>query len=251
MNRLWKIFVATGGLLGVICLWVMFFYGTTKSVVITEEYDLLGQEDLKPLTNFILKEKNKYDFVVLVNSAHGGVNKGNVVNELQEKEITLEVGKKLQEMSREGDTGIFLIRQEDTDVSNESRAELIMQVQPDLFIDLHVNADPVNERTLGTSVVYNAQFYRPDLSNVQLADIIERSLVTEIQGKALGIFEDNSEKYPLIHMVNVPAASVEMGYLTNKQEAQLLGKENYQKKIAAGIFTGIQEAKKVMKEKKK
>lgn len=249
MNTLWKIFVAAGSLLCVICLWIMFLYGTTKSVVITEEYDLLGQKDLKPRTDYILEEKQKYDFVVLVNSAHGGANKGNVVNELEEKEITLEVGKKLQEMSQEGGIGIFLIRQEDTDVSNESRAELIVKVQPDMLIDLHVNADPVNERILGTSVVYNAEFYRPDLTNVQLADMIERNLVTEIQGKALGVLDNSSEKYPLLDMMNIPAVSVEMGYLTNKQEAQLLGKESYQEKIAVGIFKGIQSAKEVMEEK--
>lgn len=232
--------------MGIICFGVMFVYGTTKSIVITEEHDLLGQEDLKPLTDFILEEKKKYKFVVLVNPAHGGANKGNVVNELQEKEITLRVGKKLEEMSVEGEIGIFLIRQEDTDVSNESRAELIERVRPDIILDLHVNADAVNERTLGTSVLYNGSFYRPDLTNVRLADVIERNLVTQIEGKALGIFDDASGKYPLLSMVSVPAVSVEMGYLTNKQEAELLGKDSYQQKIASGLFKGIQEAKKEM-----
>ena len=42
-------------------------------------------------------------------------------------------------------------------------------------------------------------------------------------------------------MVEVPAVSVEMGYLTNKQEAGLLRKGNYQERIALGIFEGIQE----------
>ena len=70
---------------------------------------------------------------------------------------------------------------------------------------------------------------------------MERSLVTEIQGKALGIFGDSQNKYPLLSMVEVPAVSVEMGYLTNKQEASLLRKGNYQERIALGIFEGIQE----------
>lgn len=244
MERVWKISVAAGIVLGFICFGVMFAYGVTKSVVITEEHDLLGQEDLVPLTNYILQEKQKYDFIVLVNSAHGGANNGNVVNELREKEITLKVGIKLQEMSAEGEMGIFLIRQEDTDVSNESRAELIECVQPELVIDLHVNADAANERTLGTSVLYNDIFYRPGLTNARLADVIEKNLVTEIRGKALGIFGDTEKKYPLLSMVSVPIVSVEMGYLTNKQEAELLGKESYQSKIALGIFKGIQEVRK-------
>lgn len=221
-------------------------YSATKSVVITEQHELKGEGNLKPLIDKILMEKGKYDFVVLINAAHGGENQGNTVNELQEKEITLEVGRALEEMSKEGEVGFFMIRQEDTDISNESRANMIEKIQPHMVVDLHVNADAVNERTLGTSVVYNERFYRPGLTNAEIADVMERSLVKEIQGKALGIFGDNQNKYPLLSMIRVPAVSVEMGYLTNKQEADLLKKEKYQKKIALGIYKGIQEIREEM-----
>lgn len=247
MERLWKVTIATGMTLGIACFLVMMIYSLTKSVVITEEHDLEGEGDLKPLIESILDEKEQYDFIVLVNAAHGGDNKGNVVNELQEKKITLEVGKELEKMGEDSEIGIFLIRQEDIDISNESRAELIEAVEPDLVVDLHVNADAANERTQGTSVVYNEFFYRPGMTNARAADIIERNLVTEIQGKALGIFGDSQNKYPLLGMVRVPAVSVEMGYLTNKQEADLLKKDNYQEKIALGIFEGIQEIREEMR----
>ncbi len=246
MKKLWKATIATGMALGIVCFAVMMIYSVTKSVVITEQHDLEGEGNLKPLMEDILAQKEEYDFIVLVNAAHGGDNKGNVVNDLQEKKITLDVGKELEKMKQEDGIGIFLIREEDTDISNESRAELIEGVEPDLVIDLHVNADAVNERTQGTSVVYNNCFYRPDMTNVQVADIMERSLVTEIEGRALGIFGDSQNKYPLLRMIQVPAISVEMGYLTNKQEAELLKKDNYQKKIAVGIFKGIQKIKEEM-----
>ena len=239
MKKIWKAAMAAGTLLGMFCLFVMIVYSVTKSVVITEQHDLEGEGDLKHLVTEILKEKTRYEYLVLVNAAHGGENKGNVVNELQEKKITLKVGKQLEKMSEEGDIGIFLIRREDIDISNESRAGLIEEVKPDLVIDLHVNADAVNERTQGTSVVYNDLFYRPGMTNVQIADLMERCLVTEIEGKALGVFGDTQNKYPLLRMIQVPAVSVEMGYLTNKQEADLLKKENYQEKLALGIFEGI------------
>lgn len=243
MKKLWKATIVAGIALGVVCFAVMMIYSLNKSVVITEEQDQEGEGNLKILVASILKEKDDYDFVVLVNAAHGGENEGNVVNELQEKKITLAVGKELEKLSVEEEVGIFLIRQEDTDISNESRAELIKEIAPDLVVDLHVNADAVNERTQGTSVVYNEDFYRPEMTNVKMADIMERNLVTEIHGKALGVFGDSQNKYPLLSMVEVPAISVEMGYLTNKQEAGLLKKGNYQEKIALGIFKGILEIK--------
>ena len=230
-----------GIIFGMGCFLLMVRYSATKSVVITEQHELTGEGNLEPLIDMILEEKKKYDFVVLINAAHGGENQGNTVNELQEKEITLEVGRALEEMSEEGEIGFFLIRQEDTDISNENRANMIEKIQPHMVVDLHVNADAANERTFGTSVVYNERFYRPGLTNARIADIMEKSLVREIHGKALGILGDTQNKYPLLSMIQVPAVSVEMGYLTNKQEAELMEKDKYQKKIALGIYKGVQE----------
>ena len=227
--------------LGVLCLAVMMVYAGNKSVVITEEQDLKGKGNLEPLVKVILQEKEQYDYIVLINAAHGGDNKGNVVNELQEKTITLEVAEKLVKLSENGEIGFFMIREEDTDISNESRAKVIDRVAPDLVIDLHVNADPDNERTLGTAMVYNNNFYRPQMTNAQIADYMERELVTRIQGKALGIYPDVENKYPLLSMIEQPAVSVEMGFLTNKQEGNLLKKDSYQKLIAQGICEGVKK----------
>lgn len=248
MEKLWKIAIITGSILGIMCFLVMSVYSMNKSVVITEEHDLIGEGNLKPLTQMILEERKKYDFIVLVNAAHGGDNKGNVVDEVQEKQITLEVGAHIEKLSAEGETGFFLIREEDIDISNENRAKLIEEVCPDMVIDLHVNADPESERTLGTAVIYNDNFYRPGMTNAFIADRIEKSLVSEIEGKALGIFGDAEGKYPLLSMVKVPAVSVEMGFLTNKEEAGLLKESEYQKRIAAGIYQGIQSIRKELKE---
>lgn len=247
MDKVWNIAMKVGAIFGFVCLFILFGYSAGKSVVITEQQDLKGAGDLSPLTERIKKEKYKYDFVVIVNPAHGGANRGNEVNGRKEKDITLAVGEYLEKMSKEGEVGIFTLRKGDIDISNESRAQLVEEVEPDLVIDLHVNADPGNERTFGTSVVYNAKFYMATLTNARLADILEKNLVTEIQGKALGVHQDEGEKYPFLNMMQVPTAGVELGYLTNKQEAALLGTESYQKRIAKGLYKGILAAREEMK----
>lgn len=249
MERLWKITMIAGTTLGTVCFLVMLMYSLNKSVVITEEKDGKGGGNMEPLIQTILEKRQQYEYIVLVNAAHGGENNGNVVDELQEKQITLEVGKKLEKLSKPGEIGFFLIREEDVDISNENRANMIKRIQPDMVIDLHVNADPDNERTFGTAVVYNDAFYRPGMTNVEVADFIEKQVVMAIQGKALGVVADNGQKYPMLSMVQVPAVSVEMGFLTNKQEAELLKKENYQKKIAEGIYKGIQSVREELEKK--
>ena len=195
----------------------------------------------------MMERKKEYDFTVIINPAHGGANLGNVVNEIEEKDITLAVGKMLVELAEDSDIGIFILREEDIDISNESRRELIAVVEPDVVIDLHVNADPDNERTFGTTVMYNADFYSERLTNVELADIMERQLVTAISGKANGIFADKEDKYPLLKMIQLPIVSIEMGYLTNSEEAALLNRSDYQKKLALGLYQGILKVREVMK----
>lgn len=248
MSKLWRWSLILGTGFMVICLGVMFWYSANKSLVIIEEQDMAGEADLTELTETILQQKDQYDFIVIVNPAHGGTNLGNVVNDMQEKEITLAVGLKLEELGQEGDIGIFVIRTADIDISNDSRVELIKTVNPDMVLDLHANADPDNERTLGTSVLYNADFYHTKMTNVELADLLERELVTAISGKANGVFSDEEGKYPLLRMIQVPGVSVEMGYLTNSEEAALLKREDYQLKLAQGLYRGIVKAREEMTE---
>ena len=242
MDRLWKVTTICASIIGLLSISYMFYFSATKSVVITEEHDRTGDGNLSSLIELCLEEKEKYEFFVLVNAAHGGENQGNAVNEFQEKEVTLKVAGLLEELSEEGKIGIFNIRREDMNISNVSRGEFIEQIEPDLLIDLHVNADPENERTTGTAVYYNGNYYRHDLVNVQFADLMERALVTAIQGKALGIIEDTEGKYPLLSMVKVPAVSIEMGYMTNRDEARLLKKQSYQELLAKGIYEGVLDA---------
>ncbi len=238
-SRLWKWSLILGTCFLGAVLGILFWYSATKTVVIVEETEQMGAADLTELTAEILAKKEQYDFVVIVNAAHGGTNSGNTVNDIQEKDITLSVGKKLGEMGEETGIGIFLIRSSDLDISNESRAELIEAVWPDMVLDLHVNADPENERTLGSSVLYNGVFYHPRITNAALADLVEREMVTAIEGKANGIFTDEEGRYPLLEMIQVPGVSVEMGYLTNEEEAVLLKRDDYQMRLAQGLYRAI------------
>ena len=71
-------------------------------------------------------------------------------------------------------------------------------------------------------------------------------MVTEIRGKANGIFPDREDKYPLLQTCQVPGVSIEMGYLTNGAEAALLGREDYQRKLAQGLYQGILQVREEM-----
>ena len=110
----------------------------------------------------------------------------------------------------------------------------------DMLIRIEVGiAD--NGKTYGTEAVCNSSFFIPDFGSVELADLLEREVVTAISGKANGLVEV-TEKDIVIREATVPAATIKAGYLTNSQEFILLQRDDYIEKIADGICSAIQKA---------
>ncbi|MDR0219862.1 MAG: N-acetylmuramoyl-L-alanine amidase, partial [Lachnospiraceae bacterium] len=78
----------------------------------------------------------------------------------------------------------------------------------------------------------------PSFGSVELANLLETEVVTSIRGKAVGLKPATANDY-VISNATVPAAAIKVGYLTNAQEAILLGREDYIEKIALGIYNAI------------
>lgn len=76
---------------------------------------------------------------------------------------------------------------------------------------------------------------------MELAKLLEEEVVSSIKGKGLGL-EKAPEDEDFLRQITVPAATLKAGYATNKQEAALLVREEYQEKIAAGIYNAILKA---------
>jgi len=118
-------------------------------------------------------------------------------------------------------------------------------MQPDLFIDVHLNKDTTTG-TYGTTVYYSSTYFNRELTNVDFADIMERSVVSAIEGFACGIFETEKEEAQILNNLQMPAVSIACGDLSNEKEGVLLTREPYQKNIALGILEGITTAREKM-----
>ena len=126
---------------------------------------------------------------------------------------------------------------DDVNPTQEERVKLANETRADMYIRIQVDADE-DSSVYGTTVVYNRDYFIPGFGNVELADLLEREVVTSIKGKALGLEEAETQEYTL-NNVKIPGACVKTGYITNMQEAILLGRDDYQEKIASGIYNAI------------
>lgn len=196
-------------------------------------------EDNKLYIDFV-SPKEVYDRIVVIDPAYGGEIKGAVSGKLEGKKVTLEIARALKEKLDETDIKVYYTRMDDSAPSDENRVDLINTVKADMFIRIEVNDDE-DTKVYGTEAVYNSKFFIPGFGSVELADLLEKEVVTAISGKANGLFA-STEEDSVIEKAVVPAAAIRVGYVSNGQESILLNREDYIQKIAEGIYQAILSA---------
>ncbi|SFA83691.1 N-acetylmuramoyl-L-alanine amidase [Acetitomaculum ruminis DSM 5522] len=182
---------------------------------------------------------DKYDKIVVIDPGHGADNKGIVLNDGVEADIDFAVASYIEKYLKDAGIGVCLTRDENQDPSIEKRVDMANQLNADMFISIHVNeSDDKSESYNGVLVMYNEK--DDTLKSKLLGDYVLKNYIKNTQAKNLQCIEGSSLK--LIGDSKVPVALVELGFLTNKPEAQKLISKDYQQQAALGIFNGILEA---------
>lgn len=216
---------------------------TTDGVILkfqmeqTMEYRSTMENDALVIAYF--EPQELYEHIVVVNPNGGGTETGCVVDGYSEKEIVLQVAKKLQKKAEWEHIKIYYTRLEDEYVSNEERLALAEAVGADVFIDIGVCVDSEHPEYYGIHSFFNADYFIPECGNIEVADILTHQVTIAASNKAIGM--SPTDRSHILHDVKVPAAEVCMGYLSNPQERSLLVKDEYQDKLAEGLAKAIEE----------
>ncbi len=185
--------------------------------------------------------KEMYNKIIVIDPACGGENLGLESGDLQEKEITLDIVKRLKEKLDDTDIKVYYTRIEDKNPSQEERIELANSVKADMFISIAANWDAENDKKYGTEAVYSDSFFIPVFGSVELADLTLREVVTKISGKGNGLIPATVDDV-VVWEAKVPATILKVGYFSNKQEVVLLQREDYLERIASGLLEAVQKA---------
>ena len=176
----------------------------------------------------------KPSIIISIDAGHGGHDPGAVQNGVNEKDITLEVAKKLDSALKKEGYDIVMTRDKDVYVELKERADIANRNNSDIFISLHCNSFS-SESAHGIEVLYN-----PNRSgSKQLAQLVLDELVKATGARNRGI-KERPELAVLKH-TTMPAILVEMGFISNKAEAQKLQTASYQNKIVEAIVKGVEK----------
>lgn len=188
--------------------------------------------------------------VVVVDPGHGGRDPGAVGRSgAYEKDIVLPVGLELAAFLRQAGATVVMTREDDRELTDpdgapppqgkkkrtdlQRRVEIVAESGADLLISVHVNA-------ISSSRWRGAQtFYYPGGTpeSERLATEIQASLRRRLGNTRRGI--EAIDRQYLLKNVSVPAVTVEIGFISNPDEAALLQSRAYQRRLAWAIFTGV------------
>lgn len=206
---------------------------------------------------------------IVIDAGHGGKDAGAFRGTLLEKNITLKVAKKINELLKKKfpDKKIILTRDSDVFLSLDKRSEIANNVSvkygASIFVSIHVNASK-SPKAYGFETWYIVDSYKrnviekdkvsndKDISSI-LNSMINEELYEESKIFAMKVQNALNKKiggetlnrgvkeniYFVVKNSFMPAILVEVGFLSNKHEANQLTNDAYLNKLASGIVNGI------------
>ncbi len=227
------------------------------------------------------KDKQRFDVVVL-DAGHGDWEPGAIgYKGVREKDITLAITKKVGQYIEENMPGVKVVYTRDADkyLTLEQRGQIANKHEGDLFISIHCNSFPKNQRVRGTEVYFLGsgksktafdvmmrensvvKFENPEanveipeeelliyeLANIgyqatsqQIAVMIEEQFKDRARRKSRGV---KQEGFQVLYQASMPAVLVEVGFITNPSEQRFLTSDYGQSIIASAIYRAVRDYK--------
>ncbi len=187
-----------------------------------------SEEDTKTIEKPIKKTKNSNK--VVIDPGHGGTDYGAIREGINEKDITLDISKRVQSILLSKGIKAVLTRDDDTFVSLEDRVDFSESEEPEIFISVHVNS-AVSTDPNGIETHWYHDYSKP------LAEIIHKHFVKEIPtAKDRGLFKS---KFYVINHTTSPAVLCEIGFLSNPEERNEIITDKRKQQTAKAIAEGI------------
>jgi N-acetylmuramoyl-L-alanine amidase len=211
---------------------------------------------------------------IVIDPGHGGHDTGTIgPNGLEEKELVLDVGRRLGKLleTRLGAEVVYT-RKDDTFIPLETRTAVANQARADLFVSIHANSsrDPdargvetyylnftsspealevaARENAVSEKSIYELQDLVKKIAlkekieeSREFAGDVEQSLHSGLAAKSPAIRDRGVKKAPFIVLIgaNMPSILAEVSFVSNPTDEHRLATGEYRQRIAESLYRGI------------
>jgi len=211
---------------------------------------------------------------IVIDPGHGGHDTGTIgPNGLEEKDLVLEVGRRLGKLleARLGAEVVYT-RKDDTFIPLETRTAIANQARADLFVSIHANSsgDPTargvetyylnftsspealevaaRENAVSEKSIYELQDLVKKIAlkekieeSREFAGDVQESLHSGLAVKSPAIRDRGVKKAPFIVLIgaNMPSILAEISFVSNPTDEHRLATSEYRERIAESLYRGI------------
>ena len=187
--------------------------------------------------------------VVYLDAGHGGYDPGASYFGISEKSLTLAIQSRVKAKLESEGYQVVTTRTSDTYVDLTNRSRAANASESDIFVSIHINASgssaaqgietyyyqPYAEYPSRINATYHANPTRLSMSDT-LANAIQSSLINATGAQNQGV---KRQTFAVLRETTAPAVLLELGFLSNPQEAARLNTSAYQETLANAIVAGI------------
>ena len=183
---------------------------------------------------------------IVLDAGHGGSDSGAIgPTGVMEKNITLKVAQKTRELLQKEGALVLMTRSRDTEVSPkgskasdieelQARCDVANNKQADVFLSIHMDSFTSNEAHGTTGYYYS----KGSVTSQRLAEDIHSGVVNAIKTADRGAKSCN---FYVVKHTTMPAVLLEVAFVSNDKEEQLLNSEAGIEKAAKGIVAGFKK----------
>ena len=187
--------------------------------------------------------------IVYLDAGHGGYDPGASYFGISEKSLTLAIQSRVKAKLESEGYQVVTTRTSDTYVDLTDRSRAANASESDIFVSIHINASgssaaqgietyyyqPYAEYPSRINATYHANPTRLSMSDT-LANAIQSSLINATGAQNQGV---KRQTFAVLRETTEPAVLLELGFLSNPQEAARLNTSAYQETLANAIVAGI------------
>ncbi|WP_058486566.1 N-acetylmuramoyl-L-alanine amidase [Defluviitalea phaphyphila] len=200
-------------------------------------YDIYEEDNYIVIS--ILRPREKYKKILVLDPGHGGKDPGAIGNGLYEKELNLDISLRLYDLLKNNseDIKVYITRTSDTYPTLQDRSNLANEVEADIFLSVHNNSFYSTHR--GTEVLYypTSTSDSSELTGKIMAQIFQKYLVETLGTQDRGI-KERPELY-VLRTTKMPAVIVEIAFVSNVEDANLLKSDSFKQNAAEALYKGI------------